>query len=56
MPAKTLRACTTGKRHKWEFAHNRITQSGGPTTIRISKRGVYCCACGETKLGEPGHA
>lgn len=56
MPAKKLRACTTGKRHKWEFSHNRITQSGGPTTILISKRGVYCCACGETKLGEPGHA
>lgn len=55
MPAKTLRACTTGNRHKWEFAHNRITHSGGPRTIRISMRGVYRCACGETKLGAPGH-
>lgn len=49
------KACTSGKRHKWNFVRNRITQSGGPTTIRISKRGIYRCDCGAQKLGEPGH-
>lgn len=50
-----VKPCKLGKRHKWEFAHNRITQSGGPRTVRISKRGVYRCACGATKIGGPGH-
>ncbi len=55
MSAKTLRACTSGARHKWEFVKNLITQSGGPNVIRISKRGIYRCSCGETKIGVPGH-
>lgn len=52
---KALKPCTAGTRHKWQFVRNRIIQSGGPTSIHISKRGVYQCACGETKIGEPAH-
>lgn len=48
-----MKPCTLGKRHKWVFALNRIVQSGGPSTIRISKRGVYRCECGAQKFGEP---
>lgn len=43
------------KRHKWAFSHNRIIRSVGLQTARLSKRGVYSCACGESKLGAPSH-
>lgn len=45
--------CTEGKRHKWLFQRNRIIETYGPGYANISKRGVYRCACGEKKLGEP---
>ncbi len=52
---KTTKPCSLGPRHKWQLIRNQIVQSGGPTTVRISKRGIYRCDCGETKQGEPGH-
>jgi hypothetical protein len=48
-----MKPCTLGKRHKWEFVHNQITETHGLTTVRISKRGVYRCACGVHKFGNP---
>jgi hypothetical protein len=48
-----MKPCTLGKRHAWVHAHDQVVQSGGPSTIRISKRGVYLCACGAKKLGQP---
>lgn len=52
---KTTKPCSLGPRHKWQLIRNQIVQSGGPITVRISKRGIYRCNCGETKQGEPGH-
>lgn len=48
-----MKACTLGKRHKWAFIKNVITTTHGIRTASISSRGLYRCACGARKHGEP---
>lgn len=48
--------CSLGKRHKWEFVRN-VTSSAITFRVvgsfaRISKKGLYKCACGATKHGD----
>lgn len=50
-----MRACTLGKRHKWAFVRNVITQYQNGRTVRISERGAYRCECGAFKYGEPAY-
>jgi hypothetical protein len=46
-----MKTCTLGKRHTWTFSHNVIIQQQNGRSIRISKRGLYNCACGATNKG-----
>lgn len=50
-----IKPCTLGKRHKWAFVKNVVTQYQQGSTVRISQRGKYQCECGARKLGEPAH-
>lgn len=53
----TKKLCTLGPRHSWTFVKNTVgvQRNLEGTQVRISKRGIYRCACGETKIGAPGH-
>jgi hypothetical protein len=46
-----MKPCTLGKRHKWAFVNNVITQRLTGCTVHLSKRGVYRCECGQRKDG-----
>lgn len=46
-----MKPCTLGKRHKWEFVRNRVVTYKNARSTVLSMRGLYRCACGETKLG-----
>lgn len=43
--------CTLGNRHSWQFRGNVTTTQRSGQTARISKRGIYRCACGARKHG-----
>lgn len=49
-----MKACTIGKRHKWAFVCNRIRTTYSAFSARISKVGIYECACGQKKVGQAG--
>lgn len=50
-----MRACTKGKRHRWQFLKNVISSTVGHGWARVSKKGLYRCDCGEGKYGPVGH-
>lgn len=48
--------CTLGSQHKWAWQRDRtVTTSAGPygNRLHISRKGVYRCACGAAKYGQP---
>lgn len=47
------RTCTLGKRHKWQFVRNVKFAQVSMQSTSLSIRGLYKCACGETKHGNP---
>jgi hypothetical protein len=55
--ATKIKPCTVGKRHTWEWVKDTTTQSlqSGLSGARMSiaRRGIYKCACGERKYGDP---
>lgn len=54
-----IKPCTNGARHKWEFVKNvreaTMTVTARGTVGRFKLKGVYRCACGETKYGLFNH-
>lgn len=48
-----LPKCTIGKTHSWEWVKNVTIIIQTLRTASFRKKGVYKCACGETKHGEP---
>jgi len=46
-----MKKCTNGTRHKWTFVKNVTIRQESLSTIQLSKRGFYKCACGEGKIG-----
>lgn len=50
-----LEPCTKGPKHKWEFVRNKEVMHSTPTTMSITLKGVYRCACGARKLGDFRH-
>ncbi|QHJ83376.1 MAG: hypothetical protein [Bacteriophage sp.] len=47
-----MKKCTIGKRHKWDFVKNVNLETRTFTSIHFSRKGLYKCACGETKYAE----
>ena len=48
MPTK----CTLAPQHKWVFQRNVVSSKGvGGGVTKLSLRGKYRCACGETRIG-----
>lgn len=51
--------CTLRIRHKWEwirnFTYTNATYSNKGSSVRISLRGLYKCACGAIKHGSANH-
>lgn len=51
--------CTNGPRHSWTWVKNfnrtRITHTARGSSAQISLKGLYRCACGETRIGQPNH-
>jgi hypothetical protein len=47
--------CPLGPKHKWQHVRNCIVKRAmygpGGSTVKISWRGWYKCACGHTRLG-----
>lgn len=50
-----MKQCSNGARHKWEFVRNVTIKRQTLRTIELSNRGLYKCACGETKIGSYRH-
>jgi len=52
-----IKPCTLAAKHKWEWVRDKEVKSGtfGPSgaTLHISLKGIYKCACGTAKYGEP---
>lgn len=46
-----MKSCTLGKRHKWSFVCNQVRTTYSGSCARISKVGIYQCACGQKKVG-----
>ena len=51
--------CTLGPRHSWTWKKNvrvgSLTVTSSGSTGRFSLKGLYTCACGATKHGQPNH-
>jgi hypothetical protein len=53
----SVKKCTKGPRHKWEWKKDvtnvslSITASG--TRRAFSRRGIFVCECGASKEGQP---
>lgn len=46
--------CTNGPRHTWEWVKDVTLQtSPRPGYINFSRKGVFKCACGQRKYGQP---
>lgn len=47
--------CTLGPRHKWQWAKDvtniKISITEKATRKHVSRRGVYNCECGATRVG-----
>ena len=50
-----MKPCTQGPRHKWTWLKNTTSSLIGGRGASFSLRGIYRCACGERKAGEPNH-
>lgn len=50
-------ACTVGAKHTWKFVRNgaqaKSTSGMDGHSMIISVRGLYKCACGATRIGQP---
>ena len=53
MSTPKIKPCTEGARHKWEHSYNIIKKYVNGSHATLSKKGVYLCACGAKKYGEP---
>ena len=52
--------CTLGVKHKWVFVKNgQVTKTsssmGGGCSVQISLRGLYKCACGQSRIGQANY-
>lgn len=47
-----MKVCTIGRHHKWSFVCNQIRTTYSGASARISKVGIYECACGQKKVGQ----
>lgn len=49
--------CTSGPRHSWQWKKNvtvgSLTITSRSSTGRYTLKGLYTCACGATKHGQP---
>ena len=47
--------CSLGKKHRWEWVRDvtnkQIHMSMRGTTVKLSRRGEFKCACGAKRLG-----
>lgn len=50
-----MKACTNGPRHKWTWLKNTTSAQVSSRSASFSMRGLYRCACGARKAGEPNH-
>lgn len=51
--------CTIAAKHKWQWIKNgtktTATSSMGGTSVRMTLKGLYKCACGAKRIGQPNH-
>ncbi len=50
-----MKPCTQGPRHKWTWLKNTTSSLIGGRGASFSLRGIYRCACGARKVGEPNY-
>lgn len=49
-----IKPCTIEPKHKWEWKKDvTLTTAPSPNMRILTARGLYRCACGEVKYGEP---
>jgi len=50
---------TVKGKHKWAFVKNgtltRASFGAGGSSMRITLKGFYKCACGASRVGQPNH-
>lgn len=48
-----IQPCTKAAKHSWDWSHNARVTTSTLHTKTLSLRGVYRCACGARKYGQP---